>query len=35
MNIGSNATIGQGSVVVKHVTEGETWVGNPAKKIER
>lgn len=35
MNIGSNATIGQGSVVVKHVPEGETWVGNPAKKIER
>jgi UDP-3-O-[3-hydroxymyristoyl] glucosamine N-acyltransferase len=35
MNIGNNATIGQGSVVVKHVPDGETWVGNPAKKMER
>lgn len=32
-NIGSKATIGQGSVVVKDVPKGETWVGNPAKKL--
>lgn len=34
-NIGSKATIGQGAVVVKDVPEGETWVGNPAKKLAK
>ena len=32
-NIGDNALIGAGSVVVKQVPKNETWVGNPAKKI--
>ena len=29
------ATIGMGSVVTKDVPAGETWAGNPAKKIEK
>ena len=33
--IGAGATIGMGSVVTKDVPAGETWVGNPAKKVER
>ena len=31
--IGEGAIIGMGAVVTKHVPAGETWVGNPAKKI--
>jgi UDP-3-O-[3-hydroxymyristoyl] glucosamine N-acyltransferase len=33
--IGSSAIIGMGSVVTKDVPAGETWFGNPAKKIEK
>ena len=33
--IGKNATIGAGAVVTKNVPEGETWVGNPAKKLTK
>lgn len=33
--IGAGATIGMGSVVTKDVPAGETWAGNPAKKIEK
>ncbi len=29
----SNSVVGQGSVVVKNIPMGETWVGNPAKKM--
>ncbi|MFM7758228.1 MAG: hypothetical protein ACKO6J_04775 [Crocinitomicaceae bacterium] len=35
VNIGNSVVIGQGAVVVKDIPEGETWVGNPAKKIKR
>jgi UDP-3-O-[3-hydroxymyristoyl] glucosamine N-acyltransferase len=35
VNIGDNVTLGQGAVVVKHVPENETWVGNPAKMINK
>lgn len=33
--IGKGATVGAGAVVVKNVPAGETWVGNPARKLER
>lgn len=33
VNIGKGAIIGAGSVVTKDVPAGETWVGNPARKI--
>lgn len=33
--IGERAIIGMGSVVTKDMPAGETWVGNPAKKLER
>jgi sugar O-acyltransferase (sialic acid O-acetyltransferase NeuD family) len=32
INIGAGAIIGAGAVVVKDVPDGETWVGNPAKR---
>lgn len=34
ITIGRGATIGAGSVVTKNVPAGETWIGNPAKKLE-
>ena len=33
ITIGEGALIGAGSVVTKNVPPGETWVGNPARKI--
>jgi acetyltransferase-like isoleucine patch superfamily enzyme len=33
--IGEDATIGCGSTVTKNVPVGETWCGNPAKRIKR
>ncbi len=33
--IGSNVTIGMGAVVTKNVPDGETWLGNPAHKMEK
>ena len=33
VTIGKNALIGAGSVVTKDVPEGETWAGNPARKL--
>lgn len=33
VRIGSDAVIGMGAVVLDDVPEGETWVGNPARKI--
>ncbi len=35
LKIGNNVTIGMGSVVTKNIPDGETWAGNPAKKIEK
>jgi UDP-3-O-[3-hydroxymyristoyl] glucosamine N-acyltransferase len=33
--IGKGATLGMGAVVTKNVPPGETWIGNPAKKMEK
>lgn len=33
VTIGRGATIGMGAVVTKSVPAGETWVGNPARKL--
>lgn len=35
IKVGKGCTIGMGAVVVKDVPDGETWVGNPAKKLEK
>ena len=35
VHIGNKATVGMGAVVVKDIPEGETWVGNPARKLEK
>ena len=34
-HVGEGAIIGMGSVVTKHVPDGETWLGNPARKLEK
>jgi len=31
--VGDNAIVGAGTVVIKDIPEGETWIGNPAKKL--
>ncbi len=33
--IGDDAIIGMGAVVTKNVPAGETWIGNPARKLEK
>ena len=33
ITIGKGATVGAGSVVTKDIPAGETWVGNPARKL--
>ena len=34
-SIGNNAFIGLSAVVTKNIPENETWIGNPAKKMEK
>ena len=31
--VGDRVRIGQGAVVIRDIPDGETWVGNPARKI--
>ena len=35
VSIASNTTIGMGAVVVKDILEEGTYIGNPAKKLEK
>lgn len=35
VHIGERATVGMAAVVVKDIPAGETWVGNPARKLEK
>lgn len=35
VHIAKGVTVGMGAVVVKDIPEGETWVGNPAHKLEK
>lgn len=35
VHIEKGATVGMGAVVVKNIPGGETWVGNPAHKLEK
>lgn len=35
IHIGKGAIIGTGAVVTKNIPAGETWVGNPARKMEK
>lgn len=35
VHIGKGATVGMGAVVVKDIPARETWVGNPARKMEK
>jgi UDP-3-O-[3-hydroxymyristoyl] glucosamine N-acyltransferase len=35
LNVGNSATIGIGAVATKNVPAGETWIGNPARKLEK
>lgn len=35
LTIGDGATVGMGAVVTKDVPEGETWVGCPAKRLDK
>lgn len=35
IKVGKNVTVGMGAVVTKDVPDGETWVGNPARRLEK
>jgi UDP-3-O-[3-hydroxymyristoyl] glucosamine N-acyltransferase len=33
VKIGNNVTVGMGAVVLHDIPDGETWIGNPARKL--
>jgi UDP-3-O-[3-hydroxymyristoyl] glucosamine N-acyltransferase len=35
IRIGNNVIIGMGAVVIRDIPDNETWVGNPAHKLEK
>ncbi|MCP4369639.1 MAG: UDP-3-O-(3-hydroxymyristoyl)glucosamine N-acyltransferase [Deltaproteobacteria bacterium] len=35
LTIGSHSTVGIGSIVLRNVPDGETWIGNPAKEVHK
>jgi sugar O-acyltransferase (sialic acid O-acetyltransferase NeuD family) len=35
ISIGKNVTIGAGSVIINDIPDNTTWIGNPAKKLEK
>ena len=35
IHLGKHCILGMGAVATRDIPEGETWVGNPAKKLER
>lgn len=35
VKIGANTIVGAGSIVLRDIPRGETWVGNPAKRMKR
>lgn len=35
IHVGKDAIIGMGAIVTKNIPAGETWVGNPAHKLEK
>lgn len=35
IKVGKGCTIGMGCVVTKDVPDGETWIGNPGRKLEK
>ena len=35
VHLGEGCLVGMGAVVVKDIPAGETWIGNPARKMER
>lgn len=35
VKIGNDVTVGMGAVVLNDIPDGETWAGNPAKKLEK